>query len=59
MHLKPIAGCQISTLIFEIKLWSGWSLLIYNEKYIKDGKVLVHLGFTLTTFLVSLTDLST
>jgi hypothetical protein len=23
MHLKPTAGCQISTLIFEIKLWRG------------------------------------
>ena len=21
MHLKPTAGCQISTLIFEKKLW--------------------------------------
>ena len=23
MHLKPTAGCQISTLVFEEKLWSG------------------------------------
>ena len=23
MHLKPIAGCQISTLIFEIKIVEG------------------------------------
>jgi hypothetical protein len=76
MHLKPTAGCHISTLIFEKKmwrrslctshkkyikegkLWSGWSLLISNENYIKEGKDLVHLGFTLTTFLVSSTDLS-
>jgi hypothetical protein len=23
MHLKPTGGCQISTLIFEKKLWRG------------------------------------
>jgi hypothetical protein len=23
MHLKPTAGCQISTLIFEKQLWRG------------------------------------
>jgi hypothetical protein len=44
MHLKPTAGCQISTLIFEKKLWRRGSLLISNDKYIKDGKVLCHLG---------------
>jgi hypothetical protein len=45
LHLKPIAGCQISTLIFEFSfgdLWRG-SLWISHEKYIKVGKVLVHL----------------
>jgi hypothetical protein len=26
MHLKPTAGCQISTLIFENKLWRGVSV---------------------------------
>ena len=26
MHLKPTAGCQISTLIFENKLWRGVSI---------------------------------
>jgi hypothetical protein len=57
MHLKPTLLCRISTLIFEIKLWSGWSLLISHEKYIKDGKVLAHLGFTLKVLLISLTDL--
>ena len=57
MDLKPTAGCQISTLLFEIKLWSGWSLLISHEQYIKDGKVLSHLGFTLNILRVSLTDL--
>jgi hypothetical protein len=41
MHLKPTAGSQISTLLFEKKLWRG-SLLISHEKYIKDGKVLAH-----------------
>jgi hypothetical protein len=59
MHLKPTAGCQISTLIFEIKLSSGWSLLISHDKYIKDGKDLAHLGFKLKVFSVALTDLST
>ena len=58
MHLKPRAGCQISTLIFENKLWRVGSLLISHEKYIKDGKVLAHLGFRLTVLSGSLTDLS-
>jgi hypothetical protein len=59
MHLKPTSLCRISTLIFEIKLWSEWSLLISHEKYIKDGKVLAHLVFKLKVLPVSLTDLST
>jgi hypothetical protein len=46
MHLKPTAGCHISTLIFEKKLWRRGSLLISNDKYIKDGKILAHFGFT-------------
>jgi hypothetical protein len=33
MHLKPTAGCQISTLIFENKLW-GWDLYRYPMKNI-------------------------
>jgi hypothetical protein len=41
MHLKPTAGCQISTSIFENKLWREVSINIPN-KYIKDGKVLAH-----------------
>jgi hypothetical protein len=45
MHLKPTVGCQISSLIFEIVFMDGGSLLISHEKYIKDGKVLAHLGF--------------
>jgi hypothetical protein len=42
MHLKPTAGCQISTLIFEKILWRGVSINI-SYKYIKDGKVLAHI----------------
>jgi hypothetical protein len=40
VHLKPTAGCQISTLIFENKLWRVGPLLKSHKKYIKDGKVL-------------------
>jgi hypothetical protein len=36
----------------------GWSLLISHEKYIKDGKVLDHLGFQSKVLPGSLTDLS-
>ena len=54
MHLKPTAGCQISTLIFGI----GGTLCISHAKYIKDGKVLAHLGFRLKVFPGPLTDLS-
>jgi hypothetical protein len=43
---KPTAGCQISTLIFEFFFMEGWSLLISHEKYIKDSKVLDHLGIS-------------
>ena len=57
MHLKPTAGCQISTLIFANNC-SGGSLLISHEKYIKDGKVLVHLGLRLKVLPGSLTDVS-
>jgi hypothetical protein len=58
MHLKPTAGCQISTLIFEKKLWRRGSLLISNDKYIKDGKILAHFGFKLKVLPGFLTDLS-
>jgi hypothetical protein len=58
MHLKPIAGCQISTLIFENKMWRVGPLLISHEKYIKDGKVLAHVGCKLKVLQESLTDLS-
>ena len=58
MHLKPTTGCQLSTLIFENKIVEGGSLLISHEKYIKDGKVLAHLGLTLKVLSGSLTDVS-
>jgi hypothetical protein len=57
MHLKPTAGCQISTLIFENKLWRG-SLSISHEKYIKNGRVLAHFWLKLKVLSGSLTDLS-
>ena len=57
MHLKPTAGCQISTLIFDF-FYGGGSLLISHENYIKDGKVLDHLGFKSKVLPVSLNDLS-
>jgi hypothetical protein len=36
----------------------GGSLYISHEKYIKDGKVLVHLGYQSKVFSGPLTDLS-
>jgi hypothetical protein len=57
MHLKPTAGCQIPTLIFENKLWRGVSINI-PLKYINDGKVLAHFGLRLKVLPGSLTDLS-
>jgi hypothetical protein len=45
MHLKPTAGCKISILIFENKLWRRVSINI-PSKYIKDGKVLAHFGLS-------------
>ena len=44
MHLKPTAGCQISTLIFEKNIVEGDLYKYYMTKNIKDGKVLAHLG---------------
>ena len=41
MHLKPTAECQISTLIFENKLWRAVSINM-SYKYIKNGKVFAH-----------------
>jgi hypothetical protein len=48
------APSGISTLIFEKKLYGGGSLLISQEKYIKDGKVLDHLGILSQRYFRSL-----
>jgi hypothetical protein len=55
MHLKPKAGCQISILIFEKKLWRVVSK--YPLKYIKNGNVLAHFGLRLKVLPGSLADL--
>jgi hypothetical protein len=54
MHLKPTAGCQISTLIFG---YGRGTLYISHEKLRTDGKVLCHLGLRSTIFPGPLTDL--
>ena len=46
MHLKPTAGCQISTLIFGFR----GTLDISHEKLQKNGNVLCHLGFKSKVF---------
>ena len=56
MHLKPTAGCQISTLIFENKLWRG-SLLISHKNISRTAKFLPTLA-KLKVLSGSLTDLS-
>ena len=56
MHLKPTAGCQISTLIFGFG--GGGTLYIFHEKLPKDGKVLCHSGFMSKVLPGPLTDLS-
>ena len=44
MHLKPTAECQISTLIFEKKMWSG-GLYKYPMKNIsRTAKILLTFG---------------
>ena len=57
LHLEPTVGCQISTLI-SVFFMEGRSLLISNEKYIKDGKVLDHLGIKWTVLPGPLAELS-
>jgi hydrogenase maturation factor len=57
MHLKPTAGCQIPTLIFESKLWRGVSMNI-PYKICQGRYVLVHFGLRLKVLPGSLTDLS-
>ena len=56
MHLKPTAGCQISTLIFGFG--GGETLCISHEKLTKDGKVLCHSGFMSKVLPGPLNDLS-
>ena len=57
MHLKPTAGCQISILIFEKKLWRG-DLYKYPMKNIsRTAKFLPNLA-ELKVLPGSLTDLS-
>jgi hypothetical protein len=55
--MQLTVGCQISTLIFEKKFMEG-GLYKYSITYIKDGKVLAHLGFSSNILPGSLTDLS-
>ena len=54
MHLKPTAGCQISTLIFGL----GGTLCISHEKLPKDVKVLCHFGLMSKVLPGLSTDLS-
>jgi hypothetical protein len=58
MHLKPTSGSQISTLIFENKLWREVSINIPWKIY-QGRKVLAHFGLKLKVLPGSLTDLST
>ena len=55
MHIKPTAGCQISTLIFG---FGGGTPYISHENLPKDGKVLCHSGLKLKVLPGSLTDVS-
>ena len=57
MHLKFTPGCQISTLIFENKLWRG-ALYKYPIKNISGTAVLGHCEFKLKVLSGFLTDLS-
>ena len=57
MHLKPTAGCQISTLIFENKLWRGFSINIPGKIY-QGWQTSCRLLAKLKILPGSLTDLS-
>ena len=57
MHLKPIVGCQMSTLIFEKNCGRG-GLYKYPMNNSQNGKVLAHLGFNSNVFPGPLTDVS-
>jgi hypothetical protein len=57
---KPQAHSRLSNINFDIWIFScgGGSLLISDEKIIKDGKVLTHLGNQSKVLVGSLTDWS-
>jgi hypothetical protein len=55
MHLKPTAGCQISTLIFG---FGEGILCISHDKLPKDGKIICHLGFKSKVLPGPVSDLS-
>jgi hypothetical protein len=57
MHLKPTAGCQISTLIFEKQLWRG-GLYNYPIKIYQGRQSSCPLLAKLKLLPGSLTDLS-
>ena len=57
MYLKPTAGCQISILIFEKKLWSGVSINIPWKIYQERQSSCLLLA-SLKVLSGSLTDLS-
>ena len=57
MHLKPTAGCQISTLIFEKKMWKG-GLYKYPMKNISRTQSSCPPLANLKVLSGSLTDLS-
>ena len=57
MHLKPTAGCQISILIFEKKLWRGVSINIPWKIY-QGRQSSFPLLASLKVLSGSLTDLS-
>jgi hypothetical protein len=57
MHLKPTAGCQISTLLFENNLWRGGFLKISHKNISRTEKFLPTLA-KLKVLPGSLTDLS-
>ena len=57
MHLKPTAGCQISILIFENKLWRG-GLYKHPIKNISRTQSSCPLLAKLKVLYGSLTDLS-
>jgi hypothetical protein len=57
MHLKPTAECQLSTLIFEKKMWRG-GLHKYPMKNISRTAKFLPLLAKLKVLPGSLTDLS-